>query len=310
MLKTILVPLDGSRLAEGALPLATRLAQALHGRLLLVQAVRAYGLAGASLAELQARLTADAQAYLEPLAQGLRDQGLPVQVCTPAELAEDAILAEADARDTDLIVMTTHGRSGLGRWLYGSVAESVLARSPVPVLLVRATTEGAAAPALAAPRILVPLDGSFFAEAALPAAIELARALQAPLALLRVVLPGAARPAGRGAIAADVAEPLESNAAHAAAYLTAQAEALRREGLTVETVQRVGSPAETILDVAGPSSLIVMSTHGRSGLQRLLAGSVALSVVRHSAAPILLVRPHNLTSEMPPTEVLSDILRP
>lgn len=302
MLKTVLVPLDGSRLAEGALPIATTLAQALHGQLLLVQAVRASGLAGSSLAELQARLTADALAYLEPLAAQLRDQGLTVHTSASPELAEDGILAEAEARDADLIVMTTHGRSGLGRWLYGSVAESVLARSPIPVLLVRAARD-VAPPLAASPRILVPLDGSFFAEAALPPAVELARALHATLVLLRVVLAGPVRQAGRATGREAVAEPSDSSVAHAASYLAAQAEALRREGLTVVTAQRLGSPAAAILEEAATAALIVMSTHGRTGLPRLLAGSVALTVLRQTVTPILLVRPHGLNGEMPPIEI-------
>lgn len=304
MFKTILVPLDGSHLAEGALPIATTLAQALHSQLLLVQAVRAFGLAGENLVDLQRRLTADALAYLEPVAAQLRGQGIATQVVAPAELAEDAILVEADARHADLIVMTTHGRSGLGRWLYGSVAESVLMRSPIPVLLVRATADLTPAVAWAPQRILVPLDGSFFAEAALPPAVELARALKAPLVLLRVVPGNAPRRLEWAARDEFAPEPPASRGGHATSYLAAQAKALRQGGLTVDTVQRVGSPADAILEEADSTSLMVMSTHGRSGLQRLLAGSTALTVLRQSVSPILLIRPHGLTSEMPQTDVV------
>src|SRR5262249_52164400 len=114
--------------------------------------------------------------------------GIQIETAVIPGEAADVIVEEAQRRHADLIVMTTHGRSGLGRWLYGSVAEAVLARSLVPVLLVRSgmptsdlSAEGGAQ------RVLLPLDGSPNAERALPAAANLARAIGAEILLARVV---------------------------------------------------------------------------------------------------------------------------
>jgi nucleotide-binding universal stress UspA family protein len=147
-LRRILVPLDGSALAEQALPLAATLARQAGASLILLQST---GWARAAVADYPAffagGLGADhlleqaeesARAYLAQVSRRLGEQGLTVQLEVTPEPAADAILAGAAAQQADLIVMSTHGRGGLGRWVYGSVADRVLRLATLPVLLVRA----------------------------------------------------------------------------------------------------------------------------------------------------------------------------
>lgn len=292
MYKSILVPLDGSVAAEQALPFAAQLARAMTARLILAQAAFAEGEVSDALTQLQARLTQAAQAYLAPLARRLADEGLAVAIATPAARPADAILMAMDLNDVDLVVMTTRGRSALGRWAFGSVAEAVLSQTGTPVFLVRATDKARHQPcSLANTRFLVALDGSFFAEAALPHAVTLAHAFGAPLILLRVVTPPEGQPRGHGLPSEPVVEAINRGVTRANEYLHALAETLREQRLTVEIDVQVGGAAETILAEGQDCSLVIMTTHGRTGLARLTAGSVAMNVLRHGAHPLLVVRP-------------------
>lgn len=295
--QTILVPLDGSALGELALPVAEALARKADAQLVLVRSV--WKPETRQLDPVQAQFE-DVQAvkvYLADIARRLGEQGRLVTRAFPDLPPAHSILSEIEHHQADLVVMSTHGRSGLGRWIFGSVAEAVLARSPVPVWLVRGI--GRRPPDLfevAQPRILVPLDGSPFGEAALPHAKALARLLDATVVLLHV-LPGAApleeeepnfEAQGAGADLAD-----DTAAMH---YLVVWAERLRLEGVRVQTTVLTGPAPETIIQASQVSNidLIVMGTHGRSGLPRVVLGSVALEVLRRGALPTVLVRPTGL----------------
>jgi len=131
----------------------------------------------------------EAAAYLNTIGVQLNRRGLACQAVVSTGDAADVLLDEAKRLDADLIVLGTHGRSVLGRWMHGSVAETVLARSSVPVLLVRPGRPGGdSLPVPPVTSILVPLDGSPAAEAALPWATELAWLLSAEPHLVRIVL--------------------------------------------------------------------------------------------------------------------------
>ena len=199
--RTILVPLDGSSFSERALPTATALARATGAGLVLVRAASASVPPGGIRPTYRAGRfkkktftsppTSGAPAFRRHRSGRSRRQSFtwtasptawPNKACgraaVPYAAAAEGILTEIDVQSADLVVMCTHGRSGLGRWIFGSVAEEVLAHSPVPVLLVRPT--GTPVTLSAEPgkfRLLVPLDGSAFAEAALPHAAKLAQAL-------------------------------------------------------------------------------------------------------------------------------------
>lgn len=300
MFQKILVPLDGSSLSERALPVASAVAQATGARLILVRAVWPHTLPGMDEGKAQAHAIQEAAAYLAEVVKRLGDS-LLVETAVPLAHASQGILLEAESRQANLIVMTTHGRSGLSRWVYGSVAEAVLAQSSIPVWLIRMTSAGAtAAPRNTLdqrPHILVPLDGSTFAESALPYASELARALDWTISLLRVVVPP-----GSDTAEPEIANPyiteqiLLERKVEAEQYLNAMTESLKQEGLRVQSWLRVGQAAAAITDecIASGASLIVMATHGRTGLGRVLYGSVASEILHRSSLPLLLIRPASL----------------
>jgi nucleotide-binding universal stress UspA family protein len=204
-----------------------------------------------------------------------------------------ALLESAREWVADVIVMATHGRSGLGRWLYGSVADDVLRHAAVPVLLVPAAGAGEAVWAPdTAHRVLVPLDGSALAEEAVPPALELAAALGADLHLLRVIETlTAAYAEGYASTALDTTGALDE----ARAYLDGVAAPLRARGLTVDAgVAAVDGPALTGLAAAArvrPAPAIASATLGRGGLARLVLGSVATGTLQRANVPLLLVRP-------------------
>ncbi len=202
----------------------------------------------------------------------------------------------ATATNVDLIAMTTHGRSGFVRWALGSVAERVVCETPLPVFLVRETT-AAAGDKLR--RILVPLDGSLLAEQALPEAVALAQATGAELLLLQVIQ---ALDEGNQHIlfknAAEAQAAFAQWQTSAETYLRQVAQPIQAQGGVCVCRALAGNVVETIIATAETAGidLLVISTHGRSGLQRWVYGSVANKVLRGVSCPLLVI--HN-----PPTPV-------
>ena len=202
-----------------------------------------------------------------------------------------AILAFSMEQEVDLIAMSTHGRSGLGRWVYGSTANKLLHSTSIPLLLIRPRDDEAPSEAKPIDTLVVPLDGSEMAESALVYGEDLARKMALNISLIRVVSTPALSYPGTEAYAYDpqMFTDLENAAAN---YLKQKQTELEQKGFKVECNVRGGYPADYIIDFAEESegSLIVMSTHGRSGIGRWLMGSVADRVLRASYRPILLIR--------------------
>jgi nucleotide-binding universal stress UspA family protein len=292
MLTTVLAPLDGSPLAERVLPFALGLARATGARLLLLRAAQARPRPGGDPRADALDALGEAETYLDGVARRLDAPDLTVDTAAPYGDAAQAVVDEAARRRVDLIAMSTHGRSGVGRWLFGSVADHVLRHAAAPVLLVP-TAAVCRWPADAARRILVPLDGSALAPAALGPAADLARLLDGELLLTQVVVPPqyAMQVAAEPYVLPDVDE--EAELAAARRDLEAAAEPLRRAGLAVATQALVGWPATEIAATAraGGAALIAMATHGRGGLARLALGSVAVGTLQQAGVPVLLVRP-------------------
>ena len=189
--------------------------------------------------------------------------------------------------------MSTHGRSGIGRWLYGSVADAVIRSATVPVMLIPSDVRGPW-PTDRQPRILVPLDGSQLSEAVLGPALELATRLDAELLLVEVV-------AWPPIIYSDPIELLpydpEEQLAEVRTYLAHMAARLRKSGASVRWHADVGrTPAATIVRLARDehADLIAMATHGRSGLARVVLGSTTTGTLQHAGVPLLIVRPTEL----------------
>ena len=207
----------------------------------------------------------------------------------------DQIIIEKAARDKGtLIGMATRGRSGIHRWLMGSVAEKVLRGATNPLLLVRGDEEGKSDGAATLKSIIVPLDGSKLAETALPRAVDLAKKLGLEIVLTRAYqIPLSAYAGADTAYIPNQDAFLTAVRGEASAYLEAKVNEIRGNGIEkVSFVLLVGSGADEIIDLARstPDNLIAMCTHGRSGVKRWALGSVTEKVVRHSGDPVLVVR--------------------
>jgi nucleotide-binding universal stress UspA family protein len=283
MFARLLVPLDGTPEAATALPAATTLAS-IHGATITL--VRVISDRHDNAAERQ-----QAEVELRSAAETLDGPAVRVTALVQTGPAAALIVHAAEVSDADLIVMATHGRTGLSRALAGSVSERVVADSGRPVLVLKPDDK----PLDRIATILVPVDGSVGALLGLSAAVGLARAAGARLILLDAVPPMPMWMYGEASIGAvayfDPAweqEALQS----AETYVTGLGERLRKTGLQVETRAVRGEVAPTIQTVADETDadLVVMSTHALTGPARTVLGSVADAVVRTSLRPVLLVR--------------------
>jgi nucleotide-binding universal stress UspA family protein len=311
MFKNILIPLDGAPLAERALEPALRLARASQADVGLVTvttpepAAAGPAAAGEAVAAPARDTFQAAWDYLEEVRAAQAEPGYTLTAKVMADPDPAAAIVEA-ARSgaVDLIAMSSHGYTGLKRWVLGSVAEKVLEAAPCPVLVLRSD----------APLgdVLIPLDGSPFSEQALAPALAAAACFGGRATLLRVVpeiksgvemqedplayfktgemkgRPPQVRPR------LTTNQKAQDNALdEAQVYLRHLAARLERPGLALECAALVGLPAATILNYAeGQSvSLIAMATHGRTGVQRWLYGSVTSKVLRGGQHSMLVVRP-------------------
>ena len=190
--------------------------------------------------------------------------------------------------------MATRGRSGIHRWLMGSVAEKVLRGATNPLLLVRGDEEGKSDGAATLKSIVVPLDGSKLAEIALPRAVDLAKKLSLEIVLTRAYqIPLSTYGVADAAYIPNPNALMNVVKEEAGAYLETKVNELRQNGVEkVSSILLLGSGADEIIDLARttPDNLIAMCTHGRSGVKRWALGSVTEKVVRHSGDPVLVVR--------------------
>jgi len=296
MFKHLLVPLDGSRLAEAALPAAAALTGALGARVTLIHVIersapqRVHG-------EPHLSDPAEASAYLNEVAARAFPSVVRVEQHIHTTEVEDvarSIVEHASELGSDLIVMCTHGRSGLRTWLLGSIAQQVIALGVTPVLLVR--PDGAAARhAFACRRLLVPLDGNTDHEQGLVVAADLARACGAEVHLLMVVptlstLPGEHATAARLLPGATSAW-LDMSEEAARAHLQPRVIDWQASGLPATAEVCRGDPAGAIARTAHrvQADIIVIGTHGKRGMDAFWSGSVAAQVSGRSRVPMLLV---------------------
>jgi len=262
----VLVPLDGSVLAECMLTPARRLAPA--GDVILVRVVP-----GAPREHEKRQLQA-AEAYLEQQRRALEAQGVGVRWCLEEGDPAERILAIARERAPDVIAMATHGETGRVGSARGSVAERVLRSSKgTPLLLANPSAVPATGEGLFG-QVLVPLDGSEVSAAVLDHVAPLAAAFGSEVVLLTVA-PDAAD-YDPEAVTAGLATALER---------------LRAAGVAAKAWAAAGDEVEEILRAAGEVDLVAMATHGRSGVSRWWFGSVAEQVVRACPKPLLVVRP-------------------
>ncbi len=295
MRDTILVPLDGSAIAEEGLISACRLARQTGAVLWLMRAV-SFGALDLDVERGEGRRVQEAMAYLQAVREDLARQGFTAQIevlpCEPVR----AILFACKAHNVGLISICTHGVTGLRHVLVGSVAEAVISRQPAPILLTRAGHHSFEKALALFQRLLVPVDGTPSAEAALAYLSKEQLARNGEVILLQAVPPfqPIAVPMLTGdamtAILEQADQETTRHQAEADAYLTTTGNAYL-SGSTWKSRSVVGYPSQEIPAVATAerADLIVMATHGRHGLDKLVYGSVAEEVVRRAEMPVLLV---------------------
>jgi nucleotide-binding universal stress UspA family protein len=298
MFTKLLIPLDGSKTAERALPYARYLAEEKNVLIELLAVVDVANMATHMTAERALHLDTmveDAvrasEKYLEAIAGTLSAAKIKTVVDTGRP--EEVIIEKAAAEQNTLITMATHGRSGMNRWLLGSVAEKVLRGATDPVLLIRAreVTRTEDEPTLKS--LIVPLDGSDLAERVLPTAIELAKPRDLEIVLIRTYNIPTTAYAGVEGYALPIDDLLKGMRGEACAYLENKVADVKKLGVArVSFAAKEGLPADEIISFAKnlPGGLIAMSTHGRSGVRRWVLGSVTETVVRHSENPVLVIR--------------------
>jgi nucleotide-binding universal stress UspA family protein len=297
MFRSVLLPLDGSALADRALPFAGHLARAAGGRLIVVRAhlpeddleLRVENPNSSPVERMQSE-RGMAEDEFGSACKRLREDGLDVEPHFVEGAAADVIYETARAQRASVIVMSTHGRGGFGRWLYGSVADQVLRRVPVPVLLVPSACNQHWADNNMQ-RVVVPLDGSAVAADALVPARDLAAALGGGMLLLTVVELTAAYPHHSIALG-DERRLVEEE--RAAQYLCEVAAGLGAPNAPPVTTRiAYGDAAAQICAVAREvgAAAIAMASHGRGVIERVLLGSVTTSTVHKSSVPVLVYRP-------------------
>ncbi|MFC2018095.1 universal stress protein [Chloroflexota bacterium] len=311
MNKRMLITLDGSELSETLFPYAKEMAGRLGFEMIFLYVCKSH----------ESESLAVYRAYVEHMAEIVASEAVEIREKTGTQMQDQPVKAEgkvaighpaeeilrcADEKKMDLLLMATHGRSGIKRWALGSVADKVLRSSTVPVLLVRAAAlEKTADDEGQIRKIVVPLDGSEMAESVLPHIEMIAK--QRDGELIDVVLlmvceplvipPIATTPITTMEVPTNWGKIVEEHIAYsnkaAREYLAGVEARLNNAGLKVSTEVVDGVPAQEIIDYANsiPCSLIAMVTHGRSGLGRWAYGSVAEKVLSGASRPLLLVRP-------------------
>jgi nucleotide-binding universal stress UspA family protein len=287
MFRRILVPVDTSPRATEALDVARHLAERLDASLILLRVEQ-------PVVDLR-DVIADNQ-DLEGQVWALRKQGIDAHFLLQYGRPEQGIAETAAHEDTDLIVMAPHTRAGFDALRHPSVTIRMFSRAPAPLLIwpdVSPGKEFSSFLNVAGSLVLVPLDGSTVAEQALPFATAFAREYRRPVVLVRVVTPAFLAGARSETHSLEVETQAEQEL-EALSYLRSVRWRMISAGYSnTQSMVLRGQPATAILQAAENhnGSLLVMSTHGRGGLTRLLAGSVAAEVMRHTPLPLLVVPP-------------------
>lgn len=295
----IIVPLDGSELAETALPYAAALAEGLRTHLVLITAWEGTeSELGTTFPTMAMEIEKSATSYFTLYLDGVRARfGRADQTRTLVRFGDAAeeILKAVDETGARMLVIATHGRSGVGRWIYGSTAGRLLRSSHVPIVAVGPNVRRRSTEQVAPKHLMVPLDGSPLSEAALPVAVAIATSAGARVSLVRSVrwavqaypysLPDAYVP--------QIDEELEAGAK---AYLRRMEEGLKGK-VEVDAFVVRGGIADGLMDVVEKQAvdLVVMTTHARAGIARAALGSTADRMLQ-GRAPVMLVRPEEKTA--------------
>jgi nucleotide-binding universal stress UspA family protein len=286
--KRLLVPLDGSELAERAVPYAQTIAKNMGSEITLFTV---------SIASAE-QLDRPMKAYLELKARELQAQGIKASCAVAYGNVPDEIVGFADKNNIDLIIISTHGYSGIKRWVLGSVARKVLYGTSVQVLLIKSKAPEVSQVELK--KFLLPLDGSPFSESPIPFIQQLTKDSRAEIFLTLVCEPPLVPSYGdhpinptwekhRDEVWVEAKKQAEE-------YLKKMKAGLQKQGMKVKShviPGELGRVAETLLQAAEQDKidLITMATHGRSSVSRWVYGGIANRIVEQSIQPVLLIRP-------------------
>lgn len=283
-------------MAESALPIATAIADACGASITLLHLVER-GAPGQVHGERHLTGAGEANVYLSDVARRLAAEGRNVDTHThevPVGNVAESIASHAEEHGTDLIVMSTHGAGGMRDVIWGSIAQQVLQRTTLPILLTRAGRDSSQA---FAPRtIMVPLDATAAAEGAIGPAEGLARCLGARIRLVIVVatpetVPGQWRPTAT-MLPTGTRELLDVQVKQANVYLERLVKQIQSSGAEATMEVRRGDAVTELATDTGEhgDGLVVVATHGRAGLQAIWSPSVAARLLTRTRAPVLLVR--------------------
>ncbi len=296
MYEKILVPLDGSELAEVALPYAGELAGRLGSEVTLIHVCESTEEQYHNMHQIYIQKMAEAT---KQLIKKYVEKPAAASITVKAELLNghpaEQILDFAEKECVDLIVIATHGRSGVQRWVLGSVADKVVNATKQPVLLIRAKgVHHHEVDKVKTSKILLTLDGSKESEAVIPYVQELATKLKAEVILFQVVPPPSpviTIPGETMQIPYTPAQ-VELWRIDALAYLEKTADEFKSRHIKVISEARVGDTAQEIITAADElkADLVAMSTHGRSGIRRWALGSTADKVLHGGNTSLFLVR--------------------
>ena len=287
--KKILVPLDGSELAEKALPYTKAIAKLKNSQVTLF---------AVSVTTPGSRRTRLLKTYMDVSANSLKTKGIKVSTAIAYGNVADEIIEYADKNKVELIVISTHGYSGIKRWMLGSVTQKVLYGTCTPVLLIKSKSPEISEVKLK--KILLPIDGSPFSESTFPYVEELAKKSNAEVILVEVsespVVPSYGdRPINPtwGKYRDTLWTELHQ---HSSEYLEKVKSDLLKKGLNIKSQavkSKVGETALKIMKLANKEKvdMVVIATHGRTGISRWVYGSVANRIVQESVQPVLLIRP-------------------
>jgi len=282
MFDNILIPTDGSDCAQAAVGYAADLARRYNAKVHALCVVDSRTLENASQYD---QIKKEREEVAERTCNDISVSGVPIEQAVRTDIPHKAILRYTAEQDIDLIVMGTQGRTGVERYLLGSVTEKVVRLSDVPVLTVKAEDDGEVTYPYT--DILVPTDGSEGAEAAVGPAVDVASAYDARLHALSVIDTMAM---GVDVRSGAILEALEESAQ--SAVETIEEQATQASVSAVETAIEHGSSYRGIRSYVEEHDidLVVMGTHGRSGIERYLLGSIAEKTVRTAPVPVMTVR--------------------
>ncbi|NVN93463.1 MAG: universal stress protein [Desulfuromonadales bacterium] len=296
MFTHILVPLDGSLMAESAIPAAVFLSEKLHARVTLMH-VMEKNAPNEVHGQPHLNKVKDAVAYLNAVAQKGFSEGVSVDCHVHEDEVQNvakSIVAHAEELKHDLVIMCSHGRGNTLHLFLGSIAQSVIAMDSCPVLITH-PDDKEGPPAFFCRNILVPLDNDPDHTQALPYSKELALASGAAIHLAMVVprmtsLSGDMTVTGR-MLPGTISRMLELAFQDAQDYLQSQLKTLNDQGFMANAYVLRGDPAKTIVDTAihVRIDLIILATHRKTGMEAFWAGSVAHKICSRSKVPLLLI---------------------